>query len=74
MVEVAEIEGQPDPLYPSMALLVQLARMVAPHSVHDALAAKARYLQSSIASNHGYKAEARFMRVLQDGIDFGKWL
>lgn len=73
MVEIAEIPGQPDPLYQTLDLLVQVGLLVAPYNVHKRLEAYAYELQRSLNANLGFKAEARFMRALQDGIDFGKW-
>ena len=73
MVEIAETPGKPDTLYPSMELLVQVGRMIAPYSAHEGLRAHAEYLQRATSQNQGFRAETRMMRALQDGIDFGKW-
>ena len=71
MAEVEERVGKPDTLYPTMDLLVQLGRMLAPPTYHLGLKKHAEKLQASGA--RGFSAEARMMRTLQDGIDFGKW-
>ena len=72
-----EVEEFPDrtyePLYLSLDLLVQVGQLLAPKAVHRALAEHARHLQDTTSRNTGFKAEARMMRALQDGIDFGKW-
>ena len=71
MAEVEERVGKPDALYPSMDLLMQLGKLLAPAHYHDGLRRRAYQLQASGA--RGFSAEARMMRTLQDGIDFGKW-
>jgi hypothetical protein len=71
MAEVEERVGKPDPLYPTMDLLVQLGKLLAPAHYHAGLRRRADQLQASGA--RGFSAEAKMMRVLQDGIDFGKW-
>lgn len=72
-MEIEEFPERPGPLYLSLDLLVQAGQLVAPKAVHRALAEHARYLQDTTSRNTGFKAEARMMRALQDGIDFGKW-
>ena len=74
MPEVLEVPGKPDPLYPTMELLMKLAKQIAPAGAVLGLQKKAEELQAEAASKHrGFKAEAAFMRVLQNGVDFGKW-
>ena len=72
MAEVEERVGKPDTLYPTMDLLVQLGKLLAPAQYHDGLRRRAYQLQASGA--RGFSAEARMMRTLQNGIDFGKWV
>lgn len=71
MAEVEEVAGKPAALYPTMDLLVQLGKLLAPAHYHTGLRRRADQLQASGA--RGFSAEAKMMRVLQDGIDFGKW-
>ena len=71
MAEVEERVGKPDALYPSMDLLVRLGGLLAPAHYHAGLRRRAKQLQA--AGDRGFTAEAKMMRVLQDGIDFGKW-
>lgn len=71
MTEVEEVLGAKDALYPTMDLLMQVARLLAPMHHHKALQRRAENLQAN--AGRGFAAEAKFMRVLQDGIDFGKW-
>ena len=72
MAEVEERVGKPDALYPTMDLLVQLGKLLAPPAYHLVIKKRAEQLQNSGA--RGFAAEAKMMRVLQDGIDFGKWV
>ena len=72
MAEVEEVAGKPATLYPTMDLLVQLGKLLAPPVYHLVIKKRAEQLQNSGA--HGFAAEAKMMRVLQDGIDFGKWV
>lgn len=55
-----------------MQLLVQVAREIAPPARWDDLSAVAAEVWAEAAPG-SHLAEARFMRVIQDGIDFGKW-
>jgi hypothetical protein len=71
MAEVEEVAGKPAALYTTMDLLVQLGKLLAPAHYHAGLRRRADQLQASGA--RGFSAEAKMMRVLQDGIDFGKW-
>ena len=71
MAEVEEVAGKPDALYPTMDLLVQLGKLLAPPAYHLGIKKRAEKLQ--ISGVRGFAAEAKMMRVLQDGIDFGKW-
>ena len=71
MPEIEEVVGAKDALYPTMDLLMQVAKLLAPMHYHKALQRRAESLQAN--AGRGFAAEARMMRVLQDGIDFGKW-
>lgn len=71
-MEIAEMPGQPDPLYPTLELLVKMSCMIAPKRAHEGLKKRAEALQATYQSGDFY-AEARMMRVIQDGIDFGRW-
>ena len=71
MPKIEEVAGKPDALYPTMDLLVQVAKLLAPSHYHKVLQRRAEDLQ--VNAGRGFAAEAKLMRVLQDGIDFGKW-
>jgi hypothetical protein len=61
------------PLPPTMTLLLQFAMEVAPEDSHEPLFMHARALRTEHHSIGQFRAEAAFMRVLQDGLTFGKW-
>jgi hypothetical protein len=71
MPEIEEVPGQPDALYPTMKLLVELGKLLAPFSQHTVIRLRAEELQAN--GGRGFDAEAKMMRVLQNGINFGKW-
>ncbi len=72
MAEVEEIPGQPDPLYPTMELLLELGGKIAPIGAQLGLRRYAERLQAE-TSQKNWKPEAMLMRALLDGIHFGKW-
>jgi hypothetical protein len=72
MPEIEEFPGQPDALYPTMELLLELGKRIAPVGAQLGLRQYARELQAS-TSQKGWKPEAMMMRALMDGIHFGKW-
>lgn len=76
-VQAADMTDDTDantaPLLPTMRILLQFGKVTSPPIVHDALVARAKQLAKQYRHAENFKAEAMFMRVLQDGLNFGKW-
>lgn len=60
-------------LPPSMRMVLQFGKVISPARFHDALRDRAVELHAQYRSAGAYKAEGKLMRIIQDGIDFGKW-
>ena len=53
-----------------MALALELAETVAPREALPALRTLALHVQATYSYD---RALPRFLRIIQDGLDFGKW-
>jgi len=73
MTDVVPIEDEREPLASSMRMLLQFGRVISPTHCHRTMAERAKELQHEYRHAGLYKAEAIFMRVLQDGVNFSKW-
>lgn len=66
-------DERPEPLHPAMRMILQAAKCMCSPMHHDGLTRKALYFQTLYRNANSFKAEAAFMRAVQDGINFGKW-